>query len=85
MMSEAILVCVLSSLCTLLCTVLTVRSGNKKISEELSNELRTHNTLQDERIRVLTEKVERHNNLIERMYRVEGDIAALKAMNHTAQ
>lgn len=57
---------------------------NASISEQLSqqqrditNQLEQHNMLQDERIRVLTDRVEQHNRVIERTYALEGRVECL--------
>ncbi len=55
-MSAEIWVAIITSLCTLLGVVITVRNGNSK-------------TLY--RIEQLEQKVNKHNNLIDRMYKVE--------------
>ena len=55
-MSAEIWVAIITSLCTLLGVVITVRNGNSK-------------TLY--RIEQLEQKVNKHNSLIDRMYKVE--------------
>lgn len=51
-------VAIFSSIVTLVGTVVTVSSGNKKIQAELDK----HNAVQDTRIEELTREVREHNN-----------------------
>ena len=41
-------------------------------------ELDKHNAVQDERIRHLTEQVEKHNSVIERTFKLEQEVSDLK-------
>lgn len=65
-------------------TLVTVSSGQKKLSngqeqlrKDIAAQLEKHNAVQDERIKALTEKVERHNHVIERTYKLEGRVQCL--------
>lgn len=62
-----ILVAVISGLCVAIPSVIATISSNKK-----------NNDLVIYRINELDKKVHEHNNLVERMYRAEGDIKLLK-------
>lgn len=73
-METAIIVSVVSGLFTVICTLLTVASGNRKISAELHE----HNSVQDTKLDALTKQVEKHNSIIERTYRLEGRVDALE-------
>lgn len=44
---------------------------------DITHQLEQHNAVQDERIRVLTDRVEQHNRVIERTYNLEGRVECL--------
>ena len=73
-MDTNLLITVLTSFVTICTTILTVRSGNDKVMTELEK----HNLVQDERISNLTKQVEKHNNVVERMYRLEDKVETLE-------
>ena len=73
-MTEAIIVSVLTGIFTLTGTIITNIVGRSKIQ----NDLALHNAVQDEKIENLTKQVEKHNNVIERLYRVEEDVKHLE-------
>lgn len=73
-MDTNLLITVLTSFVTICTTILTVRSGNNKVMTELEK----HNLVQDERISNLTKQVEKHNNVVERMYRLEEKVETLE-------
>lgn len=73
-MDTNLLITVLTSFVTICTTILTVRSGNDKVMTELEK----HNLVQDERISNLTKQVEKHNNVVERMYRLEEKVEVLE-------
>ncbi len=61
-MTEAIAVCICTGIFTIISTILTVYAGNVKIQHDL----KSHNAVQDERIKQLTQQVEKHNRVVER-------------------
>ena len=78
-MSEAIVVAVIS----LIGTVVTVLTANRHTLAELDKKselsdarldakLERHQAVTDTKIEILTQKVERHNSMIERTYQLEG-------------
>ena len=84
---------VICSVITLFGTIFTVSSGNKKAMEQtmsalarqssrndskLEAKLNEFKAVTDTRVGELTRKVEKHNHLIERMYRIEGAVAELQ-------
>ena len=92
-MSEAIIVAAIS----LVGTIITVWAANRHTLAELAKKselsdqkldakLEKHQAVTDTKIEELTRKVERHNNMIERMYGAEKDIARvqeqMKVANH---
>ena len=62
-----IVVAVISGLCVAIPSIITTISSNKR-----------NNDLVIYRINELDKKVHEHNNLIERMYCIEGDVKLLK-------
>lgn len=73
-MDTNLLITVLTSFVTICTTILTVRSGNDKVMTELEK----HNLVQDERISNLTKQVEKHNSVVERMFRLEEKVETLE-------
>lgn len=73
-MTEAVIVSILSGVFTLTGTIITnIVSRNK-----IQNDLALHNAVQDEKIETLTKQVEKHNNVVERLYRIEEDVKHLE-------
>lgn len=72
-MSEAVIVALIAAGASLIGTILTVKSGNNK----LLTEMRTHNAVQDEQIKNLTEETRKHNSFGERIPRIEARIDAM--------
>lgn len=69
---------IITSLTSLLGTIATVILGQKSFEHKLDK----HNAVQDERIKTLTERVEKHNNVIERTCSLEGRVAEIsKVLN----
>lgn len=66
-MQTQIIVAVISGLCVAIPSIIATVSSNKK-----------NNDLVLYRINELDQKVHEHNSLIDRMYRVEKDVAILK-------
>ena len=88
-MSDAVIVAIVTSVLTLIGTVITVLAANKQTlsaldkKSELSDaqikaQLERHQAVTDTKIDELTRKVDKHNNLIERTYKLESDSAALQ-------
>ena len=84
-MSGEIWVAIITSCLSLLGVVITVYYGNKRNEESVKEQ--TNLTLY--RINQLEQKVNKHNNLIERMYRLEDRITLdeekIKVANHRIQ
>lgn len=83
-----ILVALITSGLTLTGTIVTVLMGNKKSrddtksqltkqQEDITRQLETHNQIQDERIKQLSERVEKHNQVVERTFILEGRVECL--------
>ena len=88
-MSDALIAAVVTAVFSLIGTVITVLAANTRTlaaldkKSELSDakleaELKKHQAVTDTKIEELTRKVEKHNNLIERMYKVEGQMAEVQ-------
>lgn len=73
-MDTNLLITVVTSFVTICTTILTVRSGNDKVMTELEK----HNLVQDERISNLTKQVEKHNSVVERMFKLEEKVETLE-------
>lgn len=71
---ETILGAVISAVAAILVCVLNGNIQNKKIIAEIEK----HNAVQSEQIKNLDEKVNKHNQLIERTYRLEKDLVVLE-------
>lgn len=76
-MDSAIIVAIISSSLSLVGTIITVKSGNKKQREDITRQLAEHNKLQDERIKQLSDRVEKHNRVVERTYELEGRVECM--------
>lgn len=84
---------IIVSIVTLIGTIITVASGNKRTLQALQKQseiddikleakLKEFKVVTETKMDELTRKVEKHNNLIERMYQVEG---AVKELQHNQQ
>ena len=74
-MSDTIMVAIITGGCALFGTWITCMASNKKIMAELEK----HEAVQDERINELIKKVDKHNNIVERMYALEAKIGIINA------
>lgn len=63
---------------TLLGTILTVWAGFSQTKNKIMSELDKHNAVQDERIKVLTQEVKRHNDFAERIPNLEAKYETLE-------
>lgn len=71
---ETILGAIISAVAAIIVCLINSNSQNKKII----NEIEKYNAVQSEQIKHLDEKVNKHNQLIERTYRLEQDLAVLE-------
>ena len=82
-MSDAVIVALLTGVLSIIGTVITVLAANRQTlaaldkKSELSDakleaELRKHQAVTDEKIDELTRQVNKHNQVIERTFRLEG-------------
>ena len=70
---QTIIGAIISAAAAITVCIINAKSQNKKILSELDK----HNAVQTEQITQLREQVHRHNNLIERTYKLERDVALL--------
>lgn len=88
-MNDAVIVALVSGVLTLIGTVITVLAANKQTlsaldkKSELSDaqikaQLERHQAVTDTKIDELTRKVDKHNNLIERTYKLEGEMVEVQ-------
>ena len=73
-MTEGVIIAIITAGCSLIGVIITVVYGNKKTAKTV----KTQTDLTLYRIGELEKKQDKHNTLIERMYKVEEDIAILK-------
>lgn len=79
-MSDTIMVAVITGGCALLGTIITCWASARSTTEKIMSELEKHEAVQDERINELIKKVDKHNNLVERMYALEAKLGIIKAV-----
>lgn len=70
---QTIIGAIISAAAAITVCIINANSQNKKILSELDK----HNAVQAERIAQLKEQVHKHNNIIERTYKLEKDVAVL--------
>lgn len=70
---ETIIGAIISAAAAITVCIINANSQNKKILSEMDK----HNALQAQRLKRLEEKVNKHNNLIERTYAIEQKLAVL--------
>lgn len=73
-MSDVIWVAIITGAISLVGTIITVLSANKTQSAKMHEEIAVIKT----EVKTLSERQAKHNNLIERMYKVEAQVATLK-------
>ena len=88
-MSDAVFAAIITAGLSLIGTIITVLVANKQTiatldkKSELSDtkldaKLEKHQAVTDTKIEELTRKVEKHNNLIERTYKLEGEMQEIQ-------
>ena len=70
---QTIIGAIISAAAAITVCIINANSQNKKILSELDK----HNAVQTEQIAQLKEQVHKHNNIIERTYKLEKDVAVL--------
>lgn len=77
-MSDGAIVAIITGVCTIIATVLTVITGNHKTNESI----KVNQAVTDTKLDELTREVREHNNFAQRMPVVEEQI---KVINHRIQ
>ena len=70
---ETIIGAIISAAAAITVCIINANNQNKKILAEMDK----HNAVQTEQITQLKEQVNKHNNIIERTYKLEKDVAVL--------
>lgn len=78
---ETIIGAIISAVAAILVCIFNGNSQNKKIIAEIEK----HNAVRSEQIKNLDEKVNKHNQLIERTYRLEQAFAVLENREKTTE
>lgn len=78
-MTPEIIVAIITGLCSVLAVYLTSQKSARDVDAKLEKQQAVFEAIVTERINALTEKVERHNTVIERTYRLEEKTALLEA------
>lgn len=73
-MDTTVIIALIGAVATITGTMITVRGGQRKIQQDL----REHNAVQDEKICNLTKQVEKHNQIVERTYKLEARVEILE-------
>ena len=78
---ETIIGAIISAVAAIAVCIINTNSQNRKILLEMDK----HNAVQTEQITQLREQVHRHNNLIERTYKLERDVALLNNRENVSE
>ena len=78
---ETIIGAIISAVAAIAVCIINTNSQNRKILLEMDK----HNAVQTELIIQLREQVHRHNNLIERTYKLERDVALLNNRENVSE
>lgn len=73
-MSEAIVVALITGGLSLIGVVVTSLVGNKKTTDKVTHKLEVHQAVTDTKIEALRAEVNKHNNIVERTYKLEGQV-----------
>lgn len=74
-MNESIVVALITGGLSLIGVVVTGIIGNRKTTNEVTHRLEVHQAVTDTKIEALREEVNRHNNVVERTFKLEGQMA----------
>ena len=74
-MSEAVIVALITGGLSLAGVVITCLLSSKKTTSEVTHKLEIHQAVTDTKIEALLLEVNRHNNVIERTFKLEGQMA----------
>lgn len=74
-METAVITALITGACSVLAVILTNSQSNKAIDIKLDKTI----AILEERITHLTTQVEKHNSIIERVYKLEGEVKEIKS------
>ena len=74
-MSEAIVVALITGGLSLIGVVVTCAVGNKKTTDKVTHKLEVHQAVTDTKLEALRVEVNKHNNVIERTFKLEGQMS----------
>lgn len=70
-MSEAVIVALVTGGLSLIGVIITCFVSNRKTTSEVTHKLELHQAVTDTKLEALRDEVHKHNNLIERTYKLE--------------
>ena len=74
-MSEAIIVALITGGLSLIGVVITCTVSNKKTTNQVTHKLEVHQAVTDTKLDALRAEVNKHNSVIERTFKLEGQMA----------
>lgn len=74
-MSEAIIVALITGGLSLVGVVITCLVSNKNTTDKVTHKLEVHQAVTDTKLEALRAEVNKHNNVIERTFKLEGQMA----------
>ena len=77
-MSEAILTALITGGLSLIGVVVTCRNSTKKTTSEVTHKLALHQAVTDTKLDNLREEVRKHNGIVERTYKLEGQMTEVQ-------
>lgn len=73
-MSEAIIVALITGVCSVGGVVISNIASNNKMSAQF----KINQALIEQKLETMNEQLKKHNSLVDRMYKVEKDVAVIK-------
>lgn len=76
--TEAIIVALITGVLSLVGTIVACSAGNKKTTSEVTHKLEVHQAVTDTKLEALRVEVNKHNNVIERTFKLEGQMTEVQ-------
>ena len=73
---DSIIVALITGGLSLIGVVITCHASGKKTASEVTHKLEVHQAVTDTKLEALREEVHKHNGVIERTFKLEGQMAA---------
>jgi len=73
-MTEALLTALITGGLSLIGVVITCNANNRKTTNEVTHKLELHQAVTDTKLDALREEVHKHNGVIERTFKLEGQM-----------